>query len=237
MASLGLSRRAGYPRILFRYHPRFDAGNTGAGVEFLLQLCCETLGECSSFTKGKTFRRAGGLATAKRMLKPRSSGQRAGLDVLLGAGRPDLTMEAVLLRPQFRSLFSKEELRVAAERLGQYGKEVAIRTAMRERLFPDELEAGPKYSEGARKQVRVNAYELNPRARTACLKRHGYRCSVCELLFEERYGEIGKHFIHVHHGYSDSPAAARTFDGHRNHALYAHKSRRQAERHAKTRKF
>ena len=54
---------------------------------------------------------------------------------------PDLTMEAVLLQPQFRSLFSKAELRVAAERLGRYGKEATIRIAKRKRLYPDELEA------------------------------------------------------------------------------------------------
>jgi hypothetical protein len=33
----------------------------------------------------------------------------AGLDALLEAGRPDLTMEAVILQPQFRSLFSQAE--------------------------------------------------------------------------------------------------------------------------------
>src|SRR5271166_3964818 len=38
-------------------------------------------------------------------------------------------------------------------------------------------------------------------------------------------------------GYSDSPAVARTFDGHRNHALYAHKSRLQAECHRETRRI
>ncbi len=147
----------------------------------------------------QAIRRKGGLATAKRMLKPRNPGQRAGLDALLDAGRPDLTMEAVLLQPQFRPLFSEAELHVAAQRLGQYGKDAALRAANRERLYPDELEPGQKYSEGARKQVRVNAYERNARARSTCLRHYGYRCAVCGFLFEERYGEIGKNFIHVHH--------------------------------------
>jgi 5-methylcytosine-specific restriction protein A len=152
---------------------------------------------------GRRYRRAlgqkGGLATAKRMLGPRNPGQRAGLDAFLDANRPDLTMEAVILQPQFRSLFTESELQVAAERLGEYGKDAALRLAKRERLYPDELEPGRKYAEGARKQVRVNAYERNARARSACLKHYGYRCAVCGLLFEERYGELGKDFIHVHH--------------------------------------
>jgi 5-methylcytosine-specific restriction enzyme A len=147
----------------------------------------------------QAVRRNGGLATAKRMLKPRNPGQRAGLDALLNANRPDLTMEAVLIQPRFRPLFSERELRVAADRLGEYGKEAALRHAKRERLYPDELEPGRKYIEGARKQVRVNAYERDARARSACLKHHGYRCSVCGLLFEELYGEVGEGFIHVHH--------------------------------------
>ena len=32
-----------------------------------------------------------------------------------------------------------------------------------------------------------------------CLEHHGYACQVCELRFEERYGEFGRGFIHVHH--------------------------------------
>src|SRR5207248_8840219 len=75
----------------------------------------------------------------------------------------------------------------------------AQRRRNRKRLYPDELEPGLKYIEGARKQVRVNAYERNTRARTACLKHYGYRCAVCKLLFEERYGSLGKGFIHIHH--------------------------------------
>lgn len=88
------------------------------------------------------------------------------------------------------------ELKVAAERLGKYGKAYA---AKGERLFPDELIPGRKYVAGARKQVRVNAYERDPKARAACLKYHGFRCVVCGLLFEERYGSLGIDFIHVHH--------------------------------------
>jgi len=147
----------------------------------------------------QAVRRNGGLATARRMMAPRNAGQRAGLDALLDAGRPDLTLEAIILQPKFRALFTDAELSVATERLGEYGKTIVTRRANRERLFPDELEPGHKYVEGARKQVRVNAYERDPRARKACLKKHGFNCAVCGFSFEARYGLLGKDFIHVHH--------------------------------------
>lgn len=133
------------------------------------------------------------------MMAPRNAGQRAGLDALLDAGRPDLTVEAIMLQPKYRSLFTEAELSAAAERLSEYGRAAAKRHAGRERLFPDELEPGRKYVEGARKQVRVNAYERKEGARKDCLKAHGLNCAVCGLNFEARYGEIGKGFIHVHH--------------------------------------
>jgi HNH endonuclease len=65
--------------------------------------------------------------------------------------------------------------------------------------FPNELEPGQKYVEGARKQVWVNAYERDAKGREACLGRYGLSCAVCDFNFEVRYGELGKGFIHVHH--------------------------------------
>lgn len=147
----------------------------------------------------QAVRRNGGLATAKRMLSPRNRAQRAGLDALLNAGRPDLTLEAIVLRPKFRSLFSPDELSEDQIRLGSYEKDAEKRKAKSARLYPDELEPDRKYIEGGRKEVRVNAYERDPQAQAACLKHHGYRYAVCDLSFEDEYGEIGKGFIHVHH--------------------------------------
>jgi len=147
----------------------------------------------------QAVRRSGGLSTARRMMKSRHTGQSAGLDALLEAGRPDLTVEAIILQPKFRKFFTDAELSVATERLGEYGKTIAVRRATRERLFLDELEPGRKYVEGARKQVRVNAYERDARARKACLKQHGLNSAVCGFNFETEYGALGKGFIHVHH--------------------------------------
>jgi 5-methylcytosine-specific restriction enzyme A len=147
----------------------------------------------------QAVRRNGGLATAKRMLKPRTKAQRAGLDRILEAGKPDLTFEAVVLEPRFRSLFTEAELAEAATRLGRFVDGAKKARRQRERLYPDDLEPGRTYTEGAKRQVRVNAYERDPRARKACIAHHRCLCAVCDLSFEERYGSIGKGFIHVHH--------------------------------------
>ncbi len=55
------------------------------------------------------------------------------------------------------------------------------------------------YKEGAIKQITVNAYERNDKARKACLKHHGYTCQCCSFNFEKIYGILGKDYIHVHH--------------------------------------
>lgn len=144
----------------------------------------------------QAVRRNGGLATVKRMLAPRTTPQRQGLDALLSAGRPDLTVEFMILQPRFRSLFTAAELQTAEERLQQKKTTAA---ALRERLYPDELEPGETYVEGASRRVTVNAYERDRRARLACLKHHGTACTICAMTFESVYGDVGKDFIHVHH--------------------------------------
>jgi len=65
-------------------------------------------------------------------------------------------------------------------------------------IYPDEIEK-EVLSEGAKKQVIVNAYERNPKARHECIKYYGTKCFICCFDFEEKYGEIGRGFIHVHH--------------------------------------
>lgn len=65
--------------------------------------------------------------------------------------------------------------------------------------FPEELPASPTYVEGLARQVVVNAYERNEKARSKCLAHHGYACVCCGILLEAAYGEIAQDFIHVHH--------------------------------------
>jgi len=68
-------------------------------------------------------------------------------------------------------------------------------------LLPEQLddEDIKKLTEGAKKQIVVNAHERNPKAREECIKKYGLSCTVCGFNFEEVYGNIGKGFIHVHH--------------------------------------
>lgn len=56
-----------------------------------------------------------------------------------------------------------------------------------------------KFAEGKSKYVPVTIYERSKYARKECLKYYGYNCYVCDMNFENMYGEIGRKFIHVHH--------------------------------------
>ena len=45
----------------------------------------------------------------------------------------------------------------------------------------------------------MNRYEQDPDARRACIAHHGTSCAACGFSFEQKYGEIGRDFIPVHH--------------------------------------
>jgi len=66
-------------------------------------------------------------------------------------------------------------------------------------IYADEVESGIEYSEGKTKQVLINSYERNPIARKKCIEFYGVKCQVCEFNFEDKFGDLGKDFIHVHH--------------------------------------
>jgi 5-methylcytosine-specific restriction endonuclease McrA len=82
----------------------------------------------------RSINRDGGLATAKRMLTPRTKGQRKGLDTLLEAGRADLTTEAIILEPRLKPLFTAAELAEATRRLHRYRLETARPQSSRSRI-------------------------------------------------------------------------------------------------------
>ena len=103
------------------------------------------------------------------------------------------------LEDKYQSLFTPKELATARERLKGYIADSSNAKKSRERIFPDELEPGVEYTEGAKKQIRVNAYERSPKARLACLSHYGYKCTVCSFNFEKKYGKLGEGFMHVHH--------------------------------------
>jgi 5-methylcytosine-specific restriction enzyme A len=71
--------------------------------------------------------------------------------------------------------------------------------APRQQKLAEELSNSTELFEGASKQITINAYERNPLARQKCIAYYGAKCSVCGFDFLERYGEIGRGYIHVHH--------------------------------------
>lgn len=85
---------------------------------------------------------------------------------------------------------------------GQSGSAVASGQNIRWTLAgcgasPDALDA--IYREGKRFSVTSTAIERNPEARNACIRHFGCSCQVCGFNFYEKYGELGRDYIHVHH--------------------------------------
>lgn len=63
----------------------------------------------------------------------------------------------------------------------------------------EEWPANERLYEGAVRLVQVNAFERNPKARAACIKHYGTKCSVCGFDFVEKYGVVADEYIQVHH--------------------------------------
>lgn len=53
--------------------------------------------------------------------------------------------------------------------------------------------------EGGAIEVRSKRYERSRFNREICLAHKGYSCYVCGFNFSEKYGQLGKNFIEVHH--------------------------------------
>jgi hypothetical protein len=66
-------------------------------------------------------------------------------------------------------------------------------------IYPDDLNLEETHIEGIKKKVLVNKYERDSYGRKKCIEYYGYNCSVCNLLLEDKYGDLAKEFIHVHH--------------------------------------
>lgn len=149
----------------------------------------------------RAVRESGGLAVAKKLLKPGQAS--AGFDRLVAASRLDLSVEYIAVREHYAHLFTEEEIAVARRRLkdASQGPGPALPTLLRssQPMSIGEVSENTDYVEGAVQRVTVNRYERQPAARRACIRYHGKRCKVCDLDFEERYGEPGREFIHVHH--------------------------------------
>ncbi|MEW6265363.1 MAG: HNH endonuclease [Thermodesulfobacteriota bacterium] len=159
----------------------------------------------------RSVKKNGGLQTAKKMLSKRleNPSKQKGFQALIEVGRPDLSLESLVLQPRFRDLFSPDELDEAKRRLESVPEYARRAPVPVDEIYPEDIIEDHKFVEGAKKRITVNAYERDPQARVACLKRYGYCCQVCGMNFQDVYGDIGKHFIHVHHR---KPLAGRRVD-------------------------
>lgn len=122
------------------------------------------------------------------------TGRYARLKLVDQVDREELSLEnlqqhGLKAAPQGPVRVSKE----LAEYLDKY-----IKDDFETGIFPESSLPEDSY-EGATKQTLVNRYERSSIARQRCIEYHGCKCAVCGFDFEEKYGEIGKGFIHVHH--------------------------------------
>lgn len=85
----------------------------------------------------------------------------------------------------------KPELVEALEETGMTGVE----------QYPEEIPNDDRnnLTEGLKKTITVNSYERNSKARHICINHWKALCAICDLDFAEKYGDIGRGFIHVHH--------------------------------------
>jgi len=66
--------------------------------------------------------------------------------------------------------------------------------------FPDEVSNLDRVIQDGRVVRTLSMrYERDPRGREQCISHFGLDCAVCDLNFEQRYGELGRGYIHVHH--------------------------------------
>ncbi|MCR4319879.1 MAG: hypothetical protein NUV74_06030 [Candidatus Brocadiaceae bacterium] len=65
--------------------------------------------------------------------------------------------------------------------------------------LPDEVTETTLHYEGAVHSISVNAYARSAAAREKCILHYGCKCSVCDMILADVYGEIAQGHIHIHH--------------------------------------
>ena len=66
-------------------------------------------------------------------------------------------------------------------------------------IYADEIDSDIEFLEGKTTKILINSYERNIEAREKCIEHFGTNCQVCNFNFQEKFGNLGKNFIHVHH--------------------------------------
>ncbi|WP_227006553.1 HNH endonuclease [Shewanella donghaensis] len=143
-----------------------------------------------AFRAGKVYKRAMGALSYEIFLS------RFYKD--LSVSEFERVMESVELHLEYR--WSKSKAKHLEIRTLVDSYKVKLASQVVSPIYPDEVHEQPtELIEGAIRQVTINAYERNPKARAACIEEYGATCQVCDFNSEAKYGDIGKGFIHVHH--------------------------------------
>lgn len=94
--------------------------------------------------------------------------------------------------------------KILSDKIKREQKKASASSGIGHKETPDNCQPeaeGSARPEGSVSQVCVTKYERNPEDRRMALAKYGYVCQVCHMNFEERYGEIGREYIEVHHLY------------------------------------
>ncbi|AYZ13724.1 HNH endonuclease [Chryseobacterium arthrosphaerae] len=105
-------------------------------------------------------------------------------------------LQAISLHIDYYPTVSKSKMVTLREIHGEYLRKYQVSY---DEYFDEEIEKDKILIEGLTKQITVNIYERNPIARSKCIEHFGAVCKVCDFDFEQKYGVLGKGFIHVHH--------------------------------------
>jgi 5-methylcytosine-specific restriction enzyme A len=149
----------------------------------------------------------GGYGVAKKFIHNNSPSE--GFVNLWERKRLDLTVEALILKEDYHSLFTEEERSIVRERLQEYGfamdqGKVNGRNSVFESVIQNDIEAELAeedfhYKEGTVREYFGKRYERNVENRKRAIEIHGVTCIACGFNFEDAYGERGKDFIEIHH--------------------------------------
>ena len=121
-----------------------------------------------------------------------------GMPSLLKRGQ--FSNSRTLSTPYFVVIDDMNQVAPFAEFLINYSVPLskAKRGSKSEFTLPGEL-PDLEYLEGHVTRVTVNRYERDPKAREACIRKHGSSCQCCGMNFKDTYGDKSDGFIHVHH--------------------------------------
>jgi predicted restriction endonuclease len=138
----------------------------------------------------RDLRTIGGVATVKRLLKPKRNDAIArGLQTLFDYGLEDISVERTALDKRFRALFTSAELQEAQRRLNGFRAQLRHKpTSPIEEVIRDPV----------RREMLVEAFERKARWARLARSLYGYECMIpgCRFVLIK---ENGDKYIEVHH--------------------------------------